>query len=77
MVYKMKLADISEIEAESDIFRPRSFVFTKMHGNGNDFILIDEMYHELLPELQVVAGDVHLGDGLHRLAFLEEPADDA
>ena len=48
----MKLADVSEIEAEIDIFRPRSFVFTKMHGNGNDFILIDEMYHELLPELQ-------------------------
>ena len=32
---------------------------------------------EFLPELQVVADCVHLGDSLRRLAFLEEPADDA
>ena len=49
MVYKMKLADISEIELE-DPFRPSSIAFTKLHGNGNDFILIDEMRQELVPE---------------------------
>ncbi|NMB86295.1 MAG: diaminopimelate epimerase [Methanothrix sp.] len=45
----MKLADISEIELE-DPFRPSSIAFTKLHGNGNDFILIDEMRQELVPE---------------------------
>jgi diaminopimelate epimerase len=43
MVYKMKLADISEIELDDDPFRPHSLTFTKLHGNGNDFILVDEM----------------------------------
>jgi diaminopimelate epimerase len=42
MVYKMKLADISEIELDDDPFRPHSLTFTKLHGNGNDFILVDE-----------------------------------
>jgi diaminopimelate epimerase len=50
MVYKMKLADISEIEIEGDVFRNRTLPFTKMHGNGNDFILIDELHHEHIPE---------------------------
>jgi len=38
----MKLADISEIELDDDPFRPHSLTFTKLHGNGNDFILVDE-----------------------------------
>jgi diaminopimelate epimerase len=50
MVYKMKLAEISEIELDDDPFRPTIFAFTKLHGNGNDFILIDEMHQELVPE---------------------------
>jgi diaminopimelate epimerase len=52
MVYKMKLADISEIEIEGEIYRHRPLPFTKMHGNGNDFILIDELHHEHIPESQ-------------------------
>lgn len=50
MVYKMKLADISEIELDDAPFGPSTFTFTKLHGNGNDFILIDEMARELVPE---------------------------
>ena len=46
----MKLADISEIELDDDPFRPRSFAFTKLHGNGNDFILIDEIAREQVAE---------------------------
>ena len=38
----MKLADISEIELDDDPFRPHGLTFTKLHGNGNDFILVDE-----------------------------------
>jgi diaminopimelate epimerase len=52
MVYKMKLADISEIELDSDIHIPKAFTFTKMHGNGNDFVLIDEINQEIVPEFQ-------------------------
>jgi len=46
----MKLAEISEIELDDDPFRPGSIAFTKLHGNGNDFILIDEMRQEAIPE---------------------------
>ncbi len=48
MVYKMKLAEISEIELDDDPFGPSTFTFTKLHGNGNDFILIDEMAQEFV-----------------------------
>jgi diaminopimelate epimerase len=50
MVYKMKLAEISEIELVDPPFRPDVIAFTKLHGNGNDFILVDEMRQELVPE---------------------------
>jgi diaminopimelate epimerase len=50
MVYKMKLAEISNLELDEDAIRPNIFAFTKLHGNGNDFVLIDEMYQELVPE---------------------------
>ncbi len=46
----MKLAEISEIELDDDLFRPNSLGFTKLHGNGNDFILIDEVARELVAE---------------------------
>ena len=46
----MKLAEISEIELDDDTFRPHSLAFTKLHGNGNDFILIDEIAGELVAE---------------------------
>lgn len=46
----MKLAEISEIGLDEGPFRPNNFSFTKLHGNGNDFILIDEMRQELVLE---------------------------
>jgi diaminopimelate epimerase len=50
MVYKMKLAEISEIELDDSPFTPHSLAFTKLHGNGNDFILVDEMIQEHVGE---------------------------
>jgi diaminopimelate epimerase len=46
----MKLAEISEIELDEGPSCPGVFTFTKLHGNGNDFILIDETHCELVPE---------------------------
>ncbi|MBN1235905.1 MAG: diaminopimelate epimerase [Methanotrichaceae archaeon] len=46
----MKLADISEIELDDGPFGPSSLAFTKLHGNGNDFILIDEIGQEQVAE---------------------------
>ncbi len=46
----MKLAEISDIELDDGPFSPGVFAFTKLHGNGNDFILIDEIHRELVPE---------------------------
>lgn len=46
----MKLAEISDIELDEGPFSPGVFAFTKLHGNGNDFILIDEVHRELVPE---------------------------
>jgi len=43
MVYKMKLAEISEIDLGTSSFQEHSLTFTKLHGNGNDFMLVDEM----------------------------------
>lgn len=46
----MKLAEISDIEFDEDPFRPGTLAFTKLHGNGNDFIIIDEMRSEQVAE---------------------------
>jgi len=55
MVYKMKLAEISEIEMEDDPFTRSTFTFTKLHGNGNDFILVDEVRKQIVPDSQKAA----------------------
>jgi diaminopimelate epimerase len=47
----MKLAEISEVEMEEGHLSPSILAFTKLHGNGNDFILIDEVHRERVPEL--------------------------
>ena len=39
----MKLAEISEIDLGESPYQEQSLTFTKLHGNGNDFILVDEM----------------------------------
>ncbi len=51
MVYKMKLAEISDIEFADDSFRHSSLTFAKLHGNGNDFMLVDEMGREQVAEI--------------------------
>jgi diaminopimelate epimerase len=50
MVYKMKPAGKTEVDLRWGGSGSRGMVFTKLHGNGNDFILIDELLRELVPE---------------------------
>src|SRR5512137_2123606 len=75
MVYKMKLADISEIELDDDPFRPHGLTFTKLHGNGNDFILVDEMGRSQVAESEkrrfaVACCHRHYGIGADGVLFL-------
>jgi diaminopimelate epimerase len=71
----MKLADISEIELDDDPFRPHSLSFTKLHGNGNDFILVDEMNREQVVESEkrrfaIALCHRHFGIGADGVLFL-------
>jgi diaminopimelate epimerase len=71
----MKLADISEIELDDDPFRPHSLSFTKLHGNGNDFILVDEMNREQVAEgekrrFAIALCHRHFGIGADGVLFL-------
>ncbi|OPY51389.1 MAG: Diaminopimelate epimerase [Methanosaeta sp. PtaU1.Bin112] len=71
----MKLADISEIELDDDPFRPRGLSFTKLHGNGNDFILIDETSREQVAENEkkrfaIAVCHRHFGIGADGVLFL-------
>ncbi|MDD1748582.1 MAG: diaminopimelate epimerase [Methanothrix sp.] len=75
MVYKMKLAEISEIELDDDPFRPYGLTFTKLHGNGNDFILVDEMGREQVAEAEkrrfaIACCHRHYGIGADGVLFL-------
>lgn len=42
MVYKMKLKEMTDIRLDEGPSGSGSLAFTKLQGNGNDFILIDE-----------------------------------
>ncbi|MDO5845443.1 MAG: diaminopimelate epimerase [Methanocorpusculum sp.] len=58
-----------------------SLTFTKLHGNGNDFILIDEMKHpvipdEMKPEFAGVYCDRRFGIGADGVLFIS-PSDKA
>jgi diaminopimelate epimerase len=55
----MKLAEISEVEMEEGHPSPGMLAFTKLHGNGNDFILIDEVHRERVPELSKADFAIH------------------
>lgn len=46
----MKQAEIMDIDLDEISSNPLGLPFTKLHGNGNDFILIDEMGGELVPD---------------------------
>jgi len=54
-----------------------SFNFHKMHGAGNDFILIDLRKQQLVltPELARTMADRHLGIGCDQLLIVYEPLD--
>ena len=49
--------------------------FSKMHGLGNDFVVIDGMrqYVELTPEQIRALGDRHMGVGFDQLLLVEPP----
>ena len=49
--------------------------FTKMHGLGNDFVVIDAMRQtiELTPELARHLGDRHFGVGCDQILVVEKP----
>ena len=49
--------------------------FSKMHGLGNDFVVIDGMrqYVELTPEMIRALGDRHTGIGFDQLLLVEPP----
>ena len=71
----MKLADISEIELDDDPFRPHGLTFTKLHGNGNDFILVDEMGQSQVAESEkrrfaIALCHRHYGIGADGVLFL-------
>lgn len=75
----MKLAEISDIELDEGPFRPASLAFTKLHGNGNDFILVDEMSREQVPEAEkrsfaVASCHRHYGIGADGVLFLSGSA---
>ena len=55
----------------------RSLPFVKMHGAGNDFVVLDGIRHEL-PPLEALAprvADRHLGVGFDQLLVVRESAD--
>jgi diaminopimelate epimerase len=53
------------------------FPFTKMHGLGNDFVVLDLVSHhiELSPEQIRQLGDRHLGIGFDQMLLIEPPSD--
>lgn len=59
---------------------PRSLPFTKMHGAGNDFVIIDsrgESAPRVVPALARALGDRHRGVGFDQLAEIRAGADGA
>jgi diaminopimelate epimerase len=75
MVYKMKLAEISEIDLGESPYQEQSLTFTKLHGNGNDFILVDEMARPQVAEkdkkrFAIACCHRHCGIGSDGILFL-------
>lgn len=64
----------------SNISDTMSLSFTKMHGNGNDFIIIDEMTavvipDEMKPDFAKAYCDRHFGIGADGVIFVAQPDD--
>ena len=71
----MKLAEISEIDLGGSPYQEQSLTFTKLHGNGNDFILVDEMARPLVAEkdkkrFAIACCHRHYGIGSDGILFL-------
>lgn len=71
----MKLAEISEIDLGESPYQEPSLTFTKLHGNGNDFILVDEMSRPLVAEkdkkrFAIACCHRHCGIGSDGVLFL-------
>jgi diaminopimelate epimerase len=58
---------------------PRKLAFTKMHGQGNDFVVLDAVRRNLdvTPELARRLADRHLGIGCDQVLVVEAPRDPA
>ena len=57
-----------------DISRPNGLPFMKMHGLGNDFVVIDRrgQDHSVTPALARALGDRHRGVGFDQLAVIDD-----
>ena len=71
----MKLAEISEIDLGGSPYQEQSLTFTKLHGNGNDFILVDEMARPQVAEkdkkrFAIACCHRHCGIGADGVLFL-------
>ena len=71
----MKLAEISEIDLGESPYQEQSLTFTKLHGNGNDFILVDEMARPQVAEkdkkrFAIACCHRHCGIGSDGILFL-------
>ena len=71
----MKLAEISEIDLGGSPYQEQSLTFTKLHGNGNDFILVDEMARPQVAEkdkkrFAIACCHRHYGIGSDGVLFL-------
>lgn len=67
---------MTEVDLEES-FGPGVLKFTKLHGNGNDFILIDELRYEIIseemkPAISSILCDRHFGIGGDGVLYLVE-----
>lgn len=51
-------------------------LFTKMHGLGNDFMVIDGIHQSITPDPKLIAAwaDRHFGIGFDQLLLVEPPS---
>ena len=64
--------------AAMPVTRPSDLPFMKMHGLGNDFVVLDarDSQYEVTPRLAVAVADRHRGVGFDQLAVLTDGAAD-
>src|SRR5258708_28320438 len=67
------------LASPSDYIRPMRLRFVKMHGCGNDFVVLDERAGPLglTPRLAAAIADRRTGVGCDQLIVIEPPPPDA